>query len=58
MVEKLNATILEQLGAGPSFCTITDMKIIVTIGFNCQLPLSKIGWTTNSEGFGVTSLFD
>ncbi|KAL2469698.1 hypothetical protein Adt_37834 [Abeliophyllum distichum] len=55
--EKLNATILEQLGAGPSFRTITDMKIMVKIGFNCQLPLSEIGLTSDSKGTGVTSLF-
>ncbi|KAG5586118.1 hypothetical protein H5410_046552, partial [Solanum commersonii] len=57
MVNKLNTTILEQLGAGPSFRTITDMKIMVKIGFNCQLPLSEIGLTTAFEGTGVTSLF-
>nr|AXP24424.1 hypothetical protein [Tiquilia plicata]AXP24437.1 hypothetical protein [Tiquilia plicata] len=33
------------------------MKIMVKIGFNCQLPLSEIGLTTDSEGTGVTSLF-
>uniref|UniRef100_K4D763 Uncharacterized protein n=1 Tax=Solanum lycopersicum TaxID=4081 RepID=K4D763_SOLLC len=33
------------------------MKIMVKIGFNCQLPLSKIGLTIDSEGTGVTSLF-
>lgn len=56
-VERLNATILEQLRAGSSFRTITDMKIMVKIGFNCQLPLSEIGLTSDSEGTGVTSLF-
>ena len=30
---------------------------MVEIGFNCQLPLSEIGLTTDSEGTGVTSLF-
>ena len=30
---------------------------MVKIGFNCQLPLSEIGLTTDSEGTGVTSLF-
>lgn len=30
---------------------------MVQIGFNCQLPLSEIGLTTDSEGTGVTSLF-
>lgn len=34
------STILEQLGAGPSFRTITDTKIMGKIGFNCQLLLS------------------
>ncbi|KAF4359812.1 hypothetical protein G4B88_020333 [Cannabis sativa] len=48
-VEKLNATILEQLGVGPSFCTITDTKIMGKIRFNCQLFLSKIGSTTDSS---------
>ncbi|KAF4359988.1 hypothetical protein F8388_004495 [Cannabis sativa] len=48
-VEKPNATILEQLGVGPSFCTITDTKIMGKIGFNCQLFLSKIGSTTDSS---------
>ncbi|KAJ9559819.1 hypothetical protein OSB04_004979 [Centaurea solstitialis] len=50
-VEKLNDTILEQLGAGPSFRfrTITDMKIMGKIGFSCQLSLSEIGLTTDSS---------
>jgi len=30
---------------------------MVKIGFNCQLPLSEIGLTSDSEGTGVTSLF-
>ena len=30
---------------------------MVQIGFNCQLPLSEIGLTSDSEGTGVTSLF-
>ena len=33
------------------------MKILVKIGFNCQLPLSEIGLTADSEGTGVTSRF-
>nr|YP_010598362.1 hypothetical protein PNX05_pgp020 [Psychotria serpens]YP_010598376.1 hypothetical protein PNX05_pgp006 [Psychotria serpens]UIG86862.1 hypothetical protein [Psychotria serpens]UIG86876.1 hypothetical protein [Psychotria serpens] len=33
------------------------MKIMVKIGFNCQLPLSEIGLTTDCEGTGVASLF-
>lgn len=44
------ATILEQLGvgAGPSFRTITDTKLMGKIGFNCQL-LLEIGLTTDSN---------
>ena len=38
----------EQLGAGPSFRTITDTKIMGKIGFNCQL-LLEIGLTTDSN---------
>lgn len=30
---------------------------MVKIGFNCQLPLSEIGLTIDSEGTGVTPLF-
>lgn len=30
---------------------------MVQIGFNCQLPLSEIGLTSDSEGTEVTSLF-
>ena len=30
---------------------------MVKIGLNCQLPLSEIGLTSDSEGTGVTSLF-
>ncbi|KAF3619754.1 hypothetical protein FXO38_32750 [Capsicum annuum] len=33
------------------------MKIMVKIGFNCQLPISEIGLTTYYEGTRVTSLF-
>ncbi|XAR48911.1 hypothetical protein NMG60_11031898 [Bertholletia excelsa] len=33
------------------------MKIMEKIGFNCQLPLSKIGYLTISEGTGVKYLF-
>lgn len=40
---------LEQLGAGPSFRTITDIQIMGKIGFSCQLSLSEIGLTTDSS---------
>lgn len=48
-VEKLNATILEQLGVGPSFRTITDTKRMGKIGFHFQPLLSEIGLTTDSS---------
>lgn len=34
-----------------------EKKILVKIGFNCQLPLSEIGLTADSEGTVVTSRF-
>jgi hypothetical protein len=40
---------LEQLGAGPSFRTITDIQIMGKSGFSCQLSLSEIGLTTDSS---------
>ena len=46
-VEKVNATILEQLG--PSLRTIYSIYTVGQIGFNCQLPLSEIGLTADSS---------
>lgn len=43
------STILEQLGDGPSFLTITDTKIMDKMGFNSQLLLSEIGLNTDSS---------
>ncbi|KAG5599324.1 hypothetical protein H5410_030694 [Solanum commersonii] len=41
----------------PTCITITDMKIMVKIKLNCQLPQSKIGLLTDFKGTGVKSLY-
>ncbi|KAK4350903.1 hypothetical protein RND71_030216 [Anisodus tanguticus] len=40
-----------------AFSGVSESNLSIPLGFNCQLPLSEIGLTTDSEGTGVTSLF-